>query len=73
MMSARLYHTQRWSEEDETLLRTMSATGKSLTLMTVKLNRPMAQIKARALDLGIGIPGTEIGKRRKKPAARLTA
>jgi hypothetical protein len=65
-MPARLYHNQRWTEEDDTLLRTMSASGTSLTLMTVKLNRPMSQIKARALDLGIGIPGTEIGKRRRK-------
>ena len=65
-MSGRLYHTQRWTEEDEALLRTMSAAGKSLTLMTVKLKRPMAQIKARAIDLGIGILGTEIGKGRKK-------
>jgi hypothetical protein len=64
-MSARMYHTQRWTEEDDALLRNMSASGKSITLMTVKLNRPMAQIKARALDLEIGIPGTEIGKRRK--------
>jgi hypothetical protein len=64
-MSARLYHTERWTEEDDTLLRTMSESGKSLTLMTVKLKRPMAQIKSRAVDLGIGIAGTEIGKRRK--------
>jgi hypothetical protein len=65
-MSARLYHNDRWTEEDDNLLRTMSQTGKSLTLMTVKLKRPMAHIKARAMDLGIGIPGTEIGKRRKQ-------
>jgi|tagenome__1003787_1003787.scaffolds.fasta_scaffold20001546_1 hypothetical protein len=62
---SRLYYTQRWTAEDEALLRAMSAAGKSLTLMTVKLNRPMAQIKSRAVDLGIGIPGTEIGKRRR--------
>ena len=65
-MSARFYHNERWTEEDDTLLRTMSESGKSLTLMTVKLKRPMTQIKARALDLGIGIPGTEVGKRRKR-------
>jgi hypothetical protein len=64
-MSARLYHNERWTEEDDKLLRSMSETGKSLTLMTVSLKRPMAHIKARAVDLGIGIPGTEIGKRRK--------
>ena len=64
-MAARLYHNERWTEEDDNLLRTMSESGKSLTLMTVKLKRPMTQIKSRALDLGIGIPGTDIGKRRK--------
>ena len=37
-MSARLYHNKRWSEEDDNLLRSMSQAGKSLTLMTVKLN-----------------------------------
>jgi hypothetical protein len=67
MMPARLYHTQRWTEDDDNLLRTMSETGKSLTLMTAKLKRPIAHIKARAVDLGIGIPGTEIGRRRKQP------
>lgn len=44
----------------------MSESGKSLTLMTVKLKRPMASIRARAEDLGINIPGTEIGLRRKR-------
>ena len=65
MMVARLYRNERWTEEDDQLLRTMSKAGKSLTLMTVKLKRPMTSIKARAEDLGVGIPGTEIGKRRK--------
>ena len=65
-MAARLYHNERWTDEDDRLLRTMSETGKSLTLMTVKLGRPMASIKARAEDLGIGIPGTGIGQRRKR-------
>jgi hypothetical protein len=61
--------TARWSEQDDRLLRTMSEAGNSLTLMTVKLNRPMASIKARAADLGIAIPGTEIGQRRhRRPA-----
>jgi hypothetical protein len=59
----------RWSEEDDRLLRAMSEAGKSLTLMTVKLNRPMASIKARAADLGIPIPGTEIGKRKQRKSA----
>jgi hypothetical protein len=57
---------ERWSEEDDEVLRTMSRAGKSLTLITVKLNRPMASIKARAADLHITLPGTEIGHRRKR-------
>ena len=65
-MSARLYHNKRWSEEDDNLLRSMSQAGKSLTLMTVKLNRPMASIRARAEDLGLGIAGTEIGLRKRR-------
>jgi hypothetical protein len=44
----------------------MSEAGKSLTLMIVKLNRPMASIKARAQDLGIRIAGTDIAKRKRK-------
>jgi hypothetical protein len=40
---------ERWSEEDK-VLRSMSEAGKSLTLITVKLNRSMASIKARAAD-----------------------
>jgi hypothetical protein len=57
---------ERWSEEDDKVLRTMSEAGKSLTLITVKLNRPMASIKARAADLHVSLPGTEIGHRRKR-------
>jgi hypothetical protein len=64
-MSARLYHNKRWSEEDENRLRSMSQAGKSLTLVTVKLNRPMASIRARAEDLGLGIAGTGIGRRKR--------
>jgi hypothetical protein len=56
---------QRWSEQEDELLRTMSEAGKSITLMTVKLNRSIASIKARAADIGVGIPGTEIGRRRR--------
>ena len=48
---------------DDELLRTMSEAGKSITLMTVRLNRPIASIKARDADIGVGIPGTEIGRR----------
>jgi hypothetical protein len=69
MMSTPQSRTLRWSEEDDRLLRAMSEAGKSLTLMTVKLNRPMASIKARAADLGITIPGTEIGKRKHRRSA----
>jgi hypothetical protein len=71
MIVARLYRNERWTEEDDQLLRTMSKAGKSLTLMTVKLKRPMTSIKARAEDLGVGIPGTEIGKRRKHEPTRV--
>ena len=66
MMAARLYNTERWTEEDDRLLRTMSETGKSLTLMTARLKRPMTAIRARAEDLGIGIAGTDIGKRKRR-------
>lgn len=66
MMAARLYNTDRWTEEDDRLLRTMSETGKSLTLMTARLKRPMTAIRARAEDLGIGIAGTDIGKRKRR-------
>jgi hypothetical protein len=68
-MSSPQFRNARWSEEDDRLLRAMSEAGKSLTLMTVKLNRPMASIKARAADLGIAVPGTEIGKRKHRRSA----
>ena len=64
-MAARIYDNQRWTEEDDNLLRSMSASGKSLTLMCAKLNRPMKSIKSRAEDLHIGIPGTGIGQRKR--------
>jgi len=67
-MGARLYHTERSSEEDDRLLRTMSKSGKSLTLMTARLKRPMSATRARAEDLGLGIAGTEIGKRKRRYA-----
>jgi hypothetical protein len=68
MMSIPQSRTARWSEEDDRLLRAMSEAGDSLALMTVKLNRPMRS-KARAADLGIAIPGTEIGQRRHRRSA----
>jgi hypothetical protein len=57
---------ERWSQEDDKVLRAMSEAGKSLTLITAKLNRPIESIKARAADLHIPLPGTEIGHRRKR-------
>ncbi len=65
MMPARLYNTQRWTREDNDLLRTMSALGKSLTLITAKLKRPMSSIRARAEDLNICISGTGIGRKKQ--------
>jgi hypothetical protein len=65
-MSVRECRSRRWSEEDDNLLRSMADARKSITLMTVKLNRPISVIKSRALDLAINIPGTEIGWRRKR-------
>jgi hypothetical protein len=52
-------HGRFWTEEDDNLLRAMAAAGKSLTLMTVKLGRPMRTIKARAQDLHIPLPGED--------------
>jgi hypothetical protein len=65
-MAARLYDIRRWTEEEDDLLRFMSSSGKSLTLITAKLKRPMRHIKGRACDLGIGLPGTDIGKRKRR-------
>jgi hypothetical protein len=64
-MAARIYNNQRWTDEDDRLLRTMCNAGKSLTLITAKLKRPVTSIRARAEDLHISIPGTNIGKRRR--------
>jgi hypothetical protein len=62
-MVGRLYRQERWSAEDDQLLRSMSQAGKSLTLMTAKLKKPMSSIRSRAQELHIHIPGTSIGKR----------
>jgi hypothetical protein len=69
-MAVRTYNHERWSEDDDKLLRAMSESGKSLTLMIVKLKRPIASIRSRAIELGIRLPGTRIGLRRrpKQPA-----
>jgi hypothetical protein len=68
MMSAavRERRGRNWSEDDVNLLRSMAAAGKSMTLITVKLNRPMSVIKARAQELVIHIAGTEIGMRKRR-------
>ena len=47
MMPARLYNNQRWTDEDDKLLRSMCEGGKSLTLITAKPKRPMTAIRAR--------------------------
>jgi hypothetical protein len=65
-MAARVYQRGRWTTEDDQLLRSMSEAGKSLTLITAKLKRPMASIRARAEDLNIPVPGTGIGRRRNR-------
>ncbi len=64
-MAVRTYNHERWSEDDDKLLRAMSESGKSVTLMIVKLKRPIASIRSRAIELGIQLPGTRIGLRRK--------
>jgi hypothetical protein len=52
-------HGRFWTEEDDNLLRAMAAAGKSITLMTVKLGRPMRTIKSRAQELHILLPGED--------------
>ena len=66
MMTARLSNNQRWTDADDQLLSSMCTSGKSLTLITAKLKRPMNAIRARAEDLHINIPGTGIAIRRKR-------
>ena len=43
----------QWTTEEDRLLRCLAEAGKSLTLMTAKLKRPIRIIKSRAQDLGI--------------------
>jgi len=66
MPAFRTHRAPNWTDEEDHLLRTLADKGKSLTLLAVKLSRPMAAVKNRALDLGIQIVGTEIGERRKR-------
>jgi hypothetical protein len=53
-----------WTEDEEKLLRSMAAAGKSITLMTAKLGRPIRQIKSRAHDLHIVLPGEDKNTKR---------
>lgn len=53
-----------WTEEEDNLLRSMAAAGKSLTLMTAKLGRPIRIIKSRAHDLHILLPGEDKNTKR---------
>jgi hypothetical protein len=64
-MATRLYTQAHWSAEDDQMLRSMAEAGKSLTLMTVKLKKPMNSIRSRAQALQINIPGTNIGRKRR--------
>jgi hypothetical protein len=57
-------HGRFWTEEDDNLLRAMAAAGKSVTLMTVKLRRPIRTIKARAQELHILLPGEDKNTKR---------
>ena len=53
-----------WTEDDDNLLRSMAAAGKSITLMTVKLGRPIRVIKSRAQELHIALPGEDKNTKR---------
>ncbi|RYF47231.1 MAG: hypothetical protein EOO38_12555 [Cytophagaceae bacterium] len=66
MMSDCNPRNRRWSDDDVAALRAMAASGKSLTPITAKLKRPIKTIKSHAQDLGIHLPGTEIGMRTKR-------
>lgn len=57
-------HGRFWTDEDDKLLRAMAAAGKSITLMTVKLGRPIRTIKARAQELHITLPGEDKNTKR---------
>ena len=59
MRTSNKRHGRFWTEEDDNLLRAMAAAGKSITLMAVKLGRPMRTIKARAQDLRVPLPGED--------------
>ena len=42
----------------------LAAAGKSITLMTVKLGRPIRVIKSRAQELHIALPGEDKNTKR---------
>ena len=64
--ASRVHRAARWTGDEDDLLLSLADGGKSLTLIAVKLSRPMSSVKSRAQDLGIHIVGTEIGCRRKR-------
>src|SRR5882762_3460387 len=53
-----------WTEDDDILLLSMAAAGKSITLMTVKFGRPIRVIKSRAQELHIALPGEDKNTKR---------
>jgi len=65
-MAARTYNVERWSPEEDQQLRSMSESGKSLTLISARLKKPMKAIVARASSLHIAIAGTGIGQRSRR-------
>ena len=68
MVGMRQARSSRWNADDDALLRAMAQAGKSLTIMAVKLNRPMSAIRSRAQNLQVHIAGSDIGERRKRNA-----
>jgi hypothetical protein len=64
MTTSTTRHGRFWTEEDDKLLRAMAAAGKSITLITVKLGRPIRTIKARAQELHIALPGEDKNTKR---------
>ena len=59
MMAARLYNIERWTDEDDRLIRTNVGNRK-------KPDVDDRSSQARAEDLGLCIAGTDIGKRKRR-------
>jgi len=57
--------SKTWSEEDDTLLRTMLAAGKSSAVIAVRLKRSTAAVKERAAILKLSLSSAK----RKNPSA----